>query len=346
MTNKSLKSSKEQIKNTTLMASLLLDLYEKITDTETRNNSWASHVNGALALVTLRGLDQFQDDSEFNMLVRLYTHYIVSCVASNSPVPHNLNAIEAYIGKRLSVKDPMLRLSNLMVQYANLRGDVRKGILSNDECIELSMELDGQIRALDCELPEYWQYSTMFLDQKSERAFDLHFHFYSNPMICQARNVFRILRVILNQSLIQYVLVSPTSHRDQALTRFARNNIQTLAGEICASVPQYMDCDGAARHRLPASEKSDFGMDHILPRGHSHTPNHRLDCYALIFPLYVAARSNAVPETRPWIIKNLHYMSTHFHVRNAELVARILEQETDVDPWEIYAMLGSYAFAC
>lgn len=346
MTNKILKSPKEQTKNTTLMASLLLDLFEKITDTETRNNSWTSHVNGALALVRLRGLDQFQDDSDFNMLVRLYRHYIVGCVASDSPVPDNLNAIEAYIGKRLSVKDPMLRLSNLMVQYANLRSKVRKDILSNDECIELSMELDGQIQALDRELPVYWQYSTISLEQKSERAFDLHFHSYPNPRRCQARNVCRIMRIILNASLIQPVSVPPTSHRDLALTGFALDNIETLAGEICACVPQYMDCDGAARHRLPASKKSDFGVDHILPRGHSHTPNHQLDCYTLIFPLYVAARSKAVPDMKPWVIKNLHYMSTHFHVRNAELVARILEQETDVDPWEIYAMLGSYAFAC
>ena len=74
MTNKSLKSSKEQTKNTTLMASLLLDLYEKITDTETRNNSWTSHVNGALALVRLRGLYKFKDQSEFKMLVRIYTN--------------------------------------------------------------------------------------------------------------------------------------------------------------------------------------------------------------------------------------------------------------------------------
>ena len=89
MTNKILKSPKEQTKNTTLMASLLLDLFEKITGTETRNNSCTSHVNGALALVRLRGLDQFQDDSGYNMLVRLFTHYIVGCVASDSPVPNN-----------------------------------------------------------------------------------------------------------------------------------------------------------------------------------------------------------------------------------------------------------------
>lgn len=346
MTKKALKSSKEQIKNTTLMASLLLDLFEKITDTKPRNKSWTSHVNGALALVKLRGLDQFQDESEFNILMRLYTHYIISCVASDSPVPDNLTAIQAYIGKHVSVKDTTLRLSNLVVQYANLRGEVRKGILSNDEYIELSRELDGQIQALDRELPLYWQYSTISLDQRSDRAFDLHFHSYSNPRVCQGRNVLRVIRILLNESLAHHYLVSPTSHKVLALTGIAQDNIQTLAGEICACVPQYMDCDGAARQRLPASEKSDLCVDRILPRGHSHTPNHQLDCYTLIFPLYVAARSKAALDMKPWIIENLYYMSSHFHVRNAELVARLLERETDVNPWEVYAMLGSYAFTC
>ena len=37
-------------------------------------------------------------------------------------------------------------------------------------------------------------------------------------------------------------------------------------------------------------------------------------------------------------------MGSHFHVRNAELVAQILERETDVCPWEVFAMLCSYAF--
>ena len=120
----------------------------------------------------------------------------------------------------------MSRLSNLMVQYTNLRSEVRNGILSIDDCIELSKKLDGQIQALDREMPVYWQYSTISLEQKSERPFDLHFHSYSNPIICQARNVLRIMRIILNESLTQHVLVSPTSHRDLALTEFAHDSIR------------------------------------------------------------------------------------------------------------------------
>ncbi len=350
MTNKVLESSKEAIKGTSLMASLLLDLFEKITDSEPRNNkSWTSHVSGALALVKLRGLEQFQNPSDFTILVRLSTHFIVGCVASGSPVPGILISIQAYIGKRQDIRDPMLRLTNLMVQYANLCSEIRMGILSNDRYIKLSMELDGEIQALVLELPPYWQYSTVSLDHKSDRTFDFHFDSYSNPRVCQARNILRVIRMLLNESLIELCFASPTSENYLALTGIAHDNIEILSGEICACVPQYVDCDDAARHKLPTSEKS--ALPHqTLDRGpsqasHTHTPNHQLECYTLIFPLYVAGRSKAVPDVGPWVIKQLHYISGHFHIRNAEVVAQILEQEIDGNPWEVYTMLGSYAFA-
>jgi hypothetical protein len=46
------------------------------------------------------------------------------------------------------------------------------------------------------------------------------------------------------------------------------------------------------------------------------------------------------------VIKELHYIGSHFSIRNAELVARMLEDGTgEANPWAVYAMLGGYAFA-
>ena len=351
MTNKTLKSSKKEVtKDTVLMASLLLDLFEKITDSEPRNNkSWTSHVDGALALVNFRGLDHFQHPSDFSILVRLSLHYIVGCVASGAPVPEILNIIQTCIGKRLSIQDPTFRLSNLMIEYANLGSEVRRSVLSTDEQIELSIELDRKLQMLDFELPPSWQYTTVPLDHSSDRAFDLRYDFYPNPRVCQARNILRVLRVLLNGFLMQNHQSSPTSDEYLSLTSVTHNNIEMLTTDICASVPQYVDCDSAARHRLPASA---YLLDHrgseAAATGHSHSPNHRLECYTLIFPLYIAGKAQTVhPDVKLWIIKQLHYISSHFYVRNAGIVAKMLERgESDsTNPWDVYAMLGSYAFA-
>jgi hypothetical protein len=347
MTNRALQHPKEAEKDTILLVSLLLDLFEKITDSEPRDNkSWRSHIDGALALVNLRGLHKFQDPAEFRVLVRLSTNYLISCVASSSPVPDELVAIRAYAGKHLNVQDPKWRLSDLMVSYANLRSDIRKDILSYDECIRMSTELDLKLLALDLDMPPSWQYSTTVLNKESVRVFGLYFDSYADRNVTQARNVLRLVRILLNESFIELYVASTADEKNLSSLEMAFQNIKTLAGEICASVPQYLDCGGPARAKLPTSEQLETRHNGPYQPSHPHTPNHKLDCYTLIFPLYVAGRSEAAPDNvKPWVIKQLHYMSGHFDIRNAEVVAQILECNAAVDQWEVYAMLGGYAFA-
>ena len=94
MTNKALKSPEEARKETTLLASLLLDLFEKITNSIPRDNkSWTSHVNGALALVKNCGLEHYQNQSELVVLARLSHRYIVNSMATGSVVPDEVVSI-------------------------------------------------------------------------------------------------------------------------------------------------------------------------------------------------------------------------------------------------------------
>lgn len=350
MTNKALQSPELAAKDTTLLASLLLDLFEKTTNGEQRHaQSWTGHVNGALALVRLRGLEQFQDPSTLRALVRLSTNLLISCVASDAPVPDELNALRAYAGIHLNAADPKWRLSNLMVHYANLRSDIRRRRLSTADCISISIELDQTLQALALDMPPSWQYKTTFLDGDSKRIYNHHFDSYPDRHATQTWNVLRLVRVLLNEYILQHCLAPAgdlTADARLLRARTANDNIETLACEICASAPQYVDCLRAARaNRSPPPEDS-TPPETVDRADHLHSPSQILDCYTLIFPLYVAGRSRGSPAApEPWVIQQLHYMSSHFGIRNAGLVARILERGTDVNPWTVYAMLGSYAFA-
>jgi hypothetical protein len=170
--------------------------------------------------------------------------------------------------------------------------------------------------------------------------FDLHYESYVDRNVTQARNVLRSLRILLNESLIELYLASTADENFLMSTEMAYYNIEMLASEICASVPQFIDCDGPARKKLSAVETSK------IPKDHPHTPNHVLDCYKLLFPLYITGQSKFGPSAvRPWAIKQLHHISGHFCIRNAKIVARILDFKRDANPWDVYAILGSYAFA-
>ncbi|KAJ8098060.1 hypothetical protein POJ06DRAFT_260833 [Lipomyces tetrasporus] len=352
MMNKALRSPEVAITDATLLASLLLDLFEKITNREPRNiESWTAHVNGALALVRLRGLEQFQDHSALRIMARLSTNVIISCVASDTRVPHELIALRTHTEKFLDVGDPKWRLSDLMVHYTNLRSDIRRGHLCIEECINISLELDGKLQALTRDMPRSWRYKTTIVDRESDMIYNHHFDSYPDRYVTQTWNVLRLVRVLLNESVLDYCLPTSgglTAGASSLLVRMAYENIKTLACEICASVPQYVGCRGAARGWLLTPEESTLPqvLDSARDGGkHLQSPSQIFDCYTLIFPLYVAGRSSSSPNSlKLWVIKQLYYISIHFDIRNAELVGRILEEGTHVNIWTLYAILGSYAF--
>ncbi|KAM3083938.1 hypothetical protein ACMFMG_001954 [Clarireedia jacksonii] len=334
LTNKAMRSPGTAKKDTTLMTSLLLDLFEKMTNSEPRSDIfWRSHVNGALALVKARGLEQFMTTSEVSMLMRVSTYCIMSCIASESSLPDSLYTLQAYIERRLGAQDVNLRFSNLMAQYAELWVNITNGLLPSDECIYLASKLDEEFQEFELNLPPRWQFSIEKLDRPSPRSLDSNFNVYGDAKVCQARNMICVMRILLNEFLIKHAQSLP---KDYGSIEIAHNNIRTLTGMICASVPQYTDCDGPARLRVPLANHDGFRK-----KEHIHDPNHQSDCYAIIFPLYVAARCRV--ELKPWVIDQLHYIGDHFRTRNAKVVAQILENRTDIHIWKVFALLGSYA---
>jgi len=87
LTRKALQSSQCAAEDTILLTSLLLDMFEKITNTHPRNmGSWVSHLNGALTLVQMRGLDQLKDPASLRTLTRLSTNLLINCVATGMQI--------------------------------------------------------------------------------------------------------------------------------------------------------------------------------------------------------------------------------------------------------------------
>ncbi|PMD62513.1 uncharacterized protein K444DRAFT_627439 [Hyaloscypha bicolor E] len=153
-----------------------------------------------------------------------------------------------------------MRASDLTVEYAKLRSEFRSGTLPNDEYVTASKELDLKLEALDLDMPQAWHYSTTLVEYKSDRVFDLRL-IPIRIETCYARDFLWVGGVLLNETLIDGYLGSPEGEKYKALMGVAHDYIDTLAGEICASAPQYTDCDGLARQRLPSFENSEL-RDH------------------------------------------------------------------------------------
>ena len=353
MTNNMLRSPNEVFKDTTLSTVLLLDMYEKFTDANLKKSkSFSSHIEGALTLVKIRGLDKFQDPSQTKILTRLYYQSVATFIISGLQAADTLVTLRDYLDKNSTTPNHELDLSTTMIYYAQIINDFKNRFMSRQEFIKAFTTLDVKLEKLELNMPPAYKYTTIFLQHNSERAFEQYYHSYTDRMICQTRNFVRIARIHLNECLL-HCYSSPTEDENNwVLAHSAQQNIQKSVQEIFASLPHYTDCNSCARHLLanhPTVKPQCQGQQGRRPSivtlcKQQHTIYHQMDCHMLLVPLYAAGRTSISPEARNWALKELHYLADHFRLPNAEVVAQILEGDEDMSPWDVYAVLSCYAF--
>jgi hypothetical protein len=347
LTGQAVRDRTSATNDTTILSTLLLDLFEKLQGTQPSDiNSYTGHVGGAFTLATMRGLEGFRDSSAGSVLVRITTNLVISCMASSTKVPNELHALRRHAARLLVPADPKYEMCDLNAEYANLRSDIRSGSVAVQELVDRTERLHNKYLSLTVTMPCTWWYETSIVETSSDRVFEGRYDTYTNRHVRQTCNVIRSLRIMLNESLVQYYTAQKGGNDGEGNVEGkimdSMTLVNTLAREICYSAPQYIDCFGPAATNLD-------GLTQRAQREScsKHTPEQQLNCYSLIFPIYISARSPYVPlDMREWLSKQLRYMGDHFGIQNAEVVCQILEQrDNDVSPWSIYGMLGSYAFA-
>ncbi|MCJ1234892.1 hypothetical protein MMC14_002856 [Varicellaria rhodocarpa] len=347
LTSATLKYPDRAKKDATLLAVLLLDLYEKIIDKELKfEGPRAAHLSGALSLVKLRDDQQFKDPITLGILMRLSTSLLISCAASNRPVSAELITLRSKITAYSPTPcDPKWRESDLMIEFIRIRRDMENIVVSNEVAINLLVNLDVQFSKLALEVPPSWQYQTIYMDKEADHHYKMYYHIYPADNVAQMWNTLRLIRILLNELIYSRCLDCEGGARNDAraptLQHDAVEIIKDMASDICAAVPQFIG-DLSAPFQKPARTSLDGD---VLPR-HSNPTDH-LPCYRLIYPLYVAAQSFAAPASlKSWAIEQLHFMAEYHGIENAASVMRILESSEKGDIWRVYAILGSYAFVC
>jgi hypothetical protein len=381
LTNAALQSKEMATKDVTLLAVLLLDLFEKITKTTPRSyESWTKHINGALALSNLRGTDQFRTTLGIRMFVQLTSTILISCVQRDVQPPAEFTTLRNLASRYMDTSDPKWQYSSLVMRFVGFRVAMKNGNLAGSELIDAAKELDEGFQSILDNMPPVWQHDVINTSRNTDPkdVYEDYFHVFPDHRITHISNNIRLSRILLNETIREQCRVALNlSYQDALLFDYSaqiqrsEDTIAFLATDICASVPQYtrvrrLKKDGPTSlngvHPVmsePASSFPTFNDPPSLPScprfyyyptsGNSdqlYTPFEAARCYSLVFALYIAARSTASPERlRKWVICRLRFLSTAMNIAEAHMTAEVLEGNNDINPWTVYAMLGSYSFS-
>jgi hypothetical protein len=335
--NKIVQDPETAAKMSTLETALLLDLFEKMMLSASEiNDSRHAHVEGALALVKLRGITHFNKGPEVRALLGLSLNATICSLSTGTAIPKEVREIRKHAAQFVDTSYPKWRLSECILEATDLPDEVRKGTLLPAENIARNAALDRKLEIVALEAGSAWSYERKFVSRHDQRVVvpDGFFDVYPNRTITQMWNVLRLTRIQLCEDIIE--LCAPLNDAESvAELKRAKQVIVDMIREICASCPQMTNCCFAARHKLPGGA--------VASSHHTHTMSHIFDVYILIFSLYVIAWSRNCPSVaREWTIGQLEHITEHFGIKEAANILAILRRKETgehVDPWYVYSLI-------
>ncbi|KAK0636916.1 hypothetical protein B0T17DRAFT_613581 [Bombardia bombarda] len=251
LTNHALANPVEAIKDSTMLAVLILGLFEMITGNTPRTKTvqaFQDHVNGAAALAKLRGAAQFGTDAGRRMFSMLCQRVIISCVQRETPMPEALVELWQEMTKTVDPRDPTWRITPLMFQALQIRYDIKRGGMTDPEIIVgRLLRIEDEFESIVVNVPPSWHYRIFSVSRYHPAIFGGICHLYPSLWHATVWNSMRSIRILVLETILSVIYqehrtFSPRLASGRYIDEFyrAKRKLTQMIEEISATVPQHL----------------------------------------------------------------------------------------------------------
>jgi hypothetical protein len=235
------------VTDTTFMAVILLGMFEVINfDTWDRYTYWAAHIQGALALLELRGKEQFTQKRGGLLFVLIRSQILTACMYQNLSVPPSLLQTSQNF-KTSSIRRDWHKekvaspgsISEISFQVVNLKAAIQNGhITDSDTILQQANQIDEKLVAWKATASHSWTYGTADSARTPEVTyFDEKCHVYPNLWVAEIWNNWRALRILMNQIILYHIPFTDLLYTFKSAK--AQSIIRILSTEICISTSSF-----------------------------------------------------------------------------------------------------------
>lgn len=333
-TNEALKSPAQATKDSTLIAVLILSMYEAVTGTNQKSlKAWSNHILGASALLKLRGREQIRSIEGRQLFLQTVGTLVVTSVQQNLPLPDYIMDWTREARELSQFSNLGLVCQEAMMEFTVYNASIGDGTLSNpDAIIARGLELDGILKDAFEIPPEDWEYETILTDAEPDLIYNGRYQVYDNIWICQIWNGMRSFRCLLNEQIQKTIqeghFAQPPRLTDPAHTAQLQQSIDIMCNmqaDIFATVPQHLGYV-SRDHRYP-SPPSPTGP--WKPARQPEGSTSRMSGpYFILWPLwYCGMMAVATDATRRYATRNLKLIADELGIQQAGVLADILEKK-------------------
>jgi hypothetical protein len=334
LTNEALKSPKGVKDDSTLVAIMVLGIFETITGSKPALlKNWADHVNGAAAVVKLRGREQLQSPASRRITIQASSDLAATCIHRGIAVPECIGELMAEVREIDINPDPPFTVVEMLIKYASFNASIRRGSCSDPKVIiDKALEMDGVLSDLFTGIPE-WEYTTVSTNVASDMVYNGRYHVYYDPWVARVWNAMRTVRILLHEKIRDalrsgFSSKPPLFYRSEHTVQFQTSTdiCYKLQADILATVPQHLSL-----FSRPEASSEDFPTAKALgpkPRDHMNdilsVPMSN-GCF-LVWPLWFAGVMDVTTEPiRQFVVKNLKFIGHEMGINKALVLATMIE---------------------
>ncbi|KAJ9158387.1 Sterol uptake control protein 2 [Coniochaeta hoffmannii] len=251
LTNQALRDPVEAVKDTTMLAILILSLFEMMTETTPETlQAWQEHVNGATALAKMRGVEQFNTPGGTKMFLKLCQKVMISCIQRVIPMPQTLIDLRKELVKKLKIDDPAWDLVDPVYKVLQTRHDMKKGCLTDVETIVTRLlAIEDEFETILSRFPKEWNYRTVQVTRRHPAIYRGLCHVYPSLYLSSIWNGVRTCRILVLETLLVQILTGVQSSQGSAqltsshyaeIYQTCRQKLEQMVEAIMASVPQHI----------------------------------------------------------------------------------------------------------
>ena len=193
--------------------------FEAITGSKQSSlRDWAQHINGAAAVIKLRGPEQIQTPVGRRMMITVTSSLLITCIYRAVPLPIHMQEYMEEALRIVETPDPSFRIQEIMMRFATLRSDiVHKRITDPWKILNQALDLDAVLLKISSDPPPGWAFETIYTDTNTDIVYNGQYHLYYDYWMAQIWNALRTLRIMLNET-IRSVLLAGFSARPPVFT--------------------------------------------------------------------------------------------------------------------------------
>ncbi|KAL5414866.1 hypothetical protein PMIN03_003001 [Paraphaeosphaeria minitans] len=247
MTNKALIKPSEAKSDHTLLATMLLSVFES-THNEFTFQGWLQHVQGSASLVQMRGLSQFQTPAGRRMYLQTVGLLAMKCMGMGIALPRFVHDMNKEVEKWEDGHDPGSRFFHVHIKVIDFRADILNRELTDfREIVDRAMEIDKKAMEMFDAVDSDWNYIVETCNEGTPGVFGKEYHIYPHLAAAQTWNWLRYIRIyihdILRNALMAGFSSTPPVFVGRRYMELLNDSIETLykmQSDIFASMPQYL----------------------------------------------------------------------------------------------------------